>query len=102
MKGKVPSNKEDCFIQLDALLGSKDKQLMKENGCIADYHFTIGMWIRSNWLSPKNEENYKVLSKCFADRDERLKFYLENSIRIHPDDLSMEIIRQYIEYLKKK
>ena len=49
-----------------------------------EYHFTLGMWIRNNWIYQQEEE----------DRTEMTFF--------EADDLSMKIIEYYQRYLKRK
>lgn len=47
---KCPKNKKECFDQLDEMLSETDKQAIIEAKDIIEFHFTLGLWIRNNWL----------------------------------------------------
>jgi hypothetical protein len=57
-----------------------------------EYHFTIGLWIRNNWLYERNEEELESLSKAFGVD---IPFFAA-------DDLSSEISEAYKKHLKRK
>ena len=91
MKTMVPKTKNEAFAQLDAMLSEEEKiELVKSDPI--EYHFSLGMWIRNNWIYEQKEENVKRLTKAF--RTEMLFF--------EADDLSMKIIEYYQRYLKRK
>jgi hypothetical protein len=54
MDNQIPKTKEECFDMLDKMLSEEDKQLMMKDDTI-DYHFTLGLWIRNNWIYPLGE-----------------------------------------------
>lgn len=91
METKMPKTKNEAFAQLDAMLSEEEKSELVKRDPI-EYHFTLGMWIRNNWIYEKGEENVKRLAKAF--RTETLFF--------EADDLSMKIIEYYQRYLKRK
>lgn len=91
MKTKIPQTKNEAFAQLDEMLSEEDKREIM-NGDPIDFHFSLGMWIRNNWIYEQEEEDVKRLSKAF--RTEILFF--------EADDLSMKIIEYYQRYLKRK
>ena len=91
MGTKIPKTKNEAFAQLDAMLSEKDKSELAKSDAI-EYHFTLGMWIRNNWIYQQEEEDVKQLANAF--RMEMLFF--------EADDLSMKIIEYYQRYLKRK
>ena len=91
METKIPKTKNEAIAQLDAMLSEKEKRELVKNDAIA-YHFSLGMWIRNNWIYEQEEEDIKRLAKAF--RTEMLFF--------EADDLSMKIIEYYQRYLKRK
>ena len=95
MNEKIPRTKEECFAQLDDMLSEEDKKALMENDDLFDYHFTLGLWIRNNWIYPLNRVDEKTFMEMFVE-DKRSLFY------IHPDSVSGDIIEKYVEYLKTK
>ena len=91
MATKIPQTKNEAFTQLDAMLSEKDKSELAKSDAI-EYHFSLGMWIRNNWIYGQGEEDVKLLAKAF--RTEMLFF--------EADNLSMKIIEYYQRYLKRK
>ena len=86
----LPSNKKDCFAQLDEMLSEADKKAIVEAGDFFEFHFTLGLWIRNNWLYERTAEDEESLCQAFD-----IPFY-------EPDELSSEILEAYQKYLKKK
>lgn len=91
METKIPKTKNEAFAQLDAMLSDKEKLEMVKSDPI-EYHFSLGMWIRNNWIYQQDEEDVNRLAKAF--RTEMLFF--------EADDLSMKIIEYYQRYLRRK
>lgn len=63
-----------------------------------DLHFTLGLWIRNNWIYPAKEEELKRLVRCFVNPDDinyKLTCYA-------PDLASSIIIKEYLSYLRRK
>ena len=91
METKIPKTKNEAFSQLDAMLSDKEKsELVKSDPF--EYHFSLGLWIRNNWIYQQEEEDVKRLAKAF--RTEMLFF--------EADELSMKIIEYYQRYLIRK
>jgi len=88
----VPKTQKECFAQLDEMLSETDKKAIAEAEDIIEYHFTLGLWIRNNWLYDRSEEELESLSKAF-DIDAP---YFE------ADDLSSAILEAYQKHLKRK
>lgn len=88
---KIPQTKNEAFAQLDAMLSEKDKSELTKGDAI-EFHFSLGMWIRNNWIYKQNEEDVNRLAKAF-----RVDFII-----FDPDGLSGKIIESYQRYLKRK
>ena len=55
MKTKIPQTKQEAFAQLDEMLSEKDKNELVKGEAI-EFHFSLGMWIRNNWIYEQVEE----------------------------------------------
>lgn len=95
MNEKIPRTKEECFAQLDDMLSEEDKKALMENEDLFDYYFTLGLWIRNNWIYPLKRVDEKIFMEMFVE-DKRSLLY------IHPDSMSSVIIEKYVEYLINK
>jgi len=91
METKIPQTKQEAFARLDALLSEEDKRELAKSDAI-EFHISLGMWIRNNWIYEQEEEGVKRLAKAF--RTEMLFF--------EADSLSGKIIEYYQRYLKRK
>ena len=91
METKIPQTRQEAFAQLDAMLSEEDKSELAKGDAI-DYHFSLGMWIRNNWIYEQSEVNVNRLAKAFR----------EDFIVFDPDGLSGKIIECYQKYLKRK
>ena len=91
METKTPQTKQEAFAQLDAMLNDEQKSELAKSDPI-EYHFSLGMWIRNNWIYEQEEEDVKRLAKAF--RTEILFF--------EADSLSEKIIEYYQRYLRRK
>ena len=87
----LPTSKKECFAQLDEMLSEADKKAIEEAKDIIEFHFTIGLWIRNNWLYDRSEEELESLSKAFG---QQMPFF-------EADDLSSEILEAYKKHLKR-
>ena len=91
MATKIPQTKNEAFAQLDSLLSEEEKSELVKGDPI-EFHFSLGMWIRNNWIYQQEEEDVKRLAKAF--RTDLLFF--------EADELSGKIIEYYQRYLKRK
>ena len=85
----IPFKKKDAFAKLDAMLSEDDKGIITK-GDSFEYHFSLGRWIRNNWIYEQDGEYVKLLAEMFG----------EDSPFFHPDDLSDKIIKSYQRHLK--
>jgi hypothetical protein len=83
----IPKNIEECFLELNKLLKSKDiaiiKNLKNRTETIA-YHHGFGMWLRNNWGLWGGS---------------RLQQYLLAKGLNHPDSMSAAILEYYYDWL---
>ena len=91
METRIPHTKPEAFAQLDAMLSEEEKSELAKSDAI-EYHFSLGLWIRNNWIYQQEEEDVKRLAKAF--RTEMWCF--------EADELSGKIIEYYQRYLKRK
>lgn len=87
-----PKTKKECFAQLDEMLSETDKKAIVEAEDIIEFHFTLGLWIRNNWLYDRSEEELESLSKAFG----------VDIPYLGADDFSSAILDAYKKHLKKK
>ena len=92
MAEKIPKTNKECYALLDEMLSEEEKQAVVEMD-EAELHFTLGLWIRNNWLYPQSQEDTEELMKTFSKKP--LFYY-------HPDDYSSIILTAYKKHLKQK
>ncbi len=91
MEIKIPQTKREAYAQLDEMLSEEDKRAIMNSGPF-EFHFSLGMWIRNNWIYEQDEECVTRLAKAFRT----------DYIVFDPDSLSGKIIESYQRYLKCK
>ena len=91
MTPNIPKTKKECFALLDEMLREEDKQAIVKKD-VFELHFTLGLWIRNNWLYPQTQEETEELLKSFG----------KDSMFCHPDDYSSIILEAYQKHLKRK
>lgn len=87
-----PKTKKECFAQLDEMLSEEDKMAIMQAEDTIEFHFSLGLWIRNNWLYDSSPEDVKNLYKTFG----------LDTIISQPDELSSEILVAYQKYLRRK
>ena len=87
-----PKTKKECFAQLDEMLSEEDKMAIMQAEDTIKFHFSLGLWIRNNWLYDSSPEDVKNLYKTFG----------LDTIISQPDELSSEILEAYQKYLRRK
>jgi len=86
-----PKTRKECFALLDEMLSETDKKAIVEAEDLIEFHFTLGLWIRNNWLYDRSEEELESLSKAFG----------VDVPYFATDDLSSEILEAYQKHLRK-
>ncbi len=87
-----PKTRKECFAQLDEMLSEEDKKTIVEAEDTIEFHFSLGLWIRNNWLYDCSPEDTENLYKEFG----------LDTIISQPDELSSEILEAYQKYLRRK
>lgn len=87
----IPQTKKEAFQQLDLLLTDEQKQEMRSASDPIEYHFSLGIWIRNNWIYGQDEDKIRNLARAF-----RMK--IDDFIPFDPDELSDKIITSYMKY----
>ena len=90
MEIKNPKTKREAYAQLDEMLSDEDKSAIM-NGDPFEFHFSLGMWIRNNWIYEQEEADVKHLAGLFS---KDIEFYFA-------DELSGDIIKDYKKHLKR-
>ena len=90
METKIPQTKNEAFALLDAMLSEEDKSAIM-NGDPIEFHFSLGMWIRNNWIYEQEEADVKHLAGLFS---KDIEFYFA-------DELSGDIIKDSKKHLKR-
>lgn len=85
----IPYSKKNAYAKLDAMLSEQDKEMVTK-GDSYEHHFSLGMWIRNNWIYQQDEEYVKLLSEMFGD----------DSLFFQPDAMSDRIIKSYQRHLR--
>ena len=88
---KKTKTKKECFALLDEMLSEADKKAIVEAEDLIEFHFTLDLWIRNNWLYDRSEEELESLSKAFGID---VPYFAA-------DDLSSEILEAYQKHLKR-
>lgn len=100
---KIPETRLEAFQLLDKHLKKKERAELA--ACpvedLTDYHFGLGLWIRNTWIYAGGGQK---LAALFSDDPSPLKEEESGSFILIgvPDDISMDIIRAYRQYLIDK
>ena len=95
-KSKLPKSSREAFAILDKMLTEEDIHAILHEPNTIDLHFSLGLWIRNNWIHPHKEE----IMKAFGLYKEEDGF--PNTFLYLLDHLSDIIIKRYIQHLKRK
>ena len=94
METRIPKTNRECYALLDEMLSEEEKQYIIKKGT-DELHFTLGLWIRNNWLYPQSPEDTEELMKTFSNKSQF--FYYPDA-----DDFSSIILEAYLRHLKRK
>ena len=88
---RIPTDIDDCLVQLDALFDDETKETIKsevEDYFVTDAHFGVGMWIRNNWM--------------LWSKSSRLVAYFNEFGVEEADDMSALICQCYHRYVNER
>lgn len=100
----VPQSLDEAFRVLDEIVADEDKQAIL-NG--ADTHFGLGLWIRNEWIHPREREEFEPLVNEIEDilyKGEGVQDIPGTGFRLsflagNPDMISSSLIDLYIQHL---
>ena len=92
MTKKIPKTNRECYALLDEMLSEEDKQAIVKMEDVYEFHFTLGLWIRNNWIYPQSSEETEELLNTFSKKPQLY----------HPDDYSSIILESYKRHLKRR
>ena len=93
----IPKTKKECFAILDKNLSKEDKKAIIEAKDDIEFHFTLGMWIRNNWIYPMDEDELMGLMRQFVNEEEEDMLSI---MCLEADKASLAINESYQKYLK--
>ena len=97
---KCPKTAAEAWKRLDKRLSEKDKKAIREAEDMVDFHFSLGMWIRNNWIYTGEKENLDSLmidlgeATVMGEGEEHFVFYPKG------DMASSAILDAYQKHLK--
>ena len=99
---KCPKTAAEAWKRLDKRLSEEDKKAIREADGTFEFHFTLGLWIRNNWIYTGEKENLDSLmidlgeATVTGEGEERFVFYPVG------DMASSVILDAYQKHLRKK
>lgn len=89
--------KLDAFKRLDKIIAPEDRAAIMAGKLDAtDLHFSLGLWIRNNWIYGNDREGYlQPFLKMDEGNGGKTLIYV-----LSPDMQSATILEEYEEYLK--
>ena len=64
---RCPKTAEEAWKLLDKRLSEEDKKAIREAEDMVDFHFSLGMWIRNNWIYTGERGNLESLLKDLGE-----------------------------------
>ena len=98
---RCPKTAEEAWKRLDKRLSEEDKKAIIEAEGMWEFHFTLGMWIRNNWIYGGEEDNLKSLMKELGAPVFKINDFEEVLIP-SADMASSDILEAYKKHLKKE
>jgi hypothetical protein len=98
---RCPKTAEEAWKRLDKRLSEEEKKANREAEDMVDFHFSLGMWIRNNWIYTGEKENLDSLMIDLAvaavagEGENRFVFYPVG------DMASSAILDAYQKHLKE-
>ena len=90
--------KLDAFKRLDQVIDPDARKAIMEGRMEADeLHFSLGMWIRNNWIYGPDHGGYR---EPFQERNEDAGTW--PLFVCSPDSESSAILREYQDYLRQR
>ena len=64
---RCPKTAEEAWKRLDKRLSEEEKKAIREAENMSEFHFSLGMWIRNNWIYTGERENLESLMKDLGE-----------------------------------
>ena len=99
---RCPKTAVEAVKRLDKRLTKEEKQLIVNAENMFEFHFTLGLWIRNNWIYSGEKENLDSLmidlgkATFLGEGETRFVFYPTG------DMASSSILDAYQKHLKEK
>ena len=102
----VPTTVRQAFAILDSLFSEKEKNVfrgMSASEFEDNQHFSLGAWIRNNWIYGEDEEESPE-EREMRDRCYRMLAGMKEGDLLfeHPDNVSSRFLRRYHRHLLRK
>ena len=88
---RCPKTAAEAWKRLDKRLSEEDKNAIREAEDMVEFHFSLGMWIRNNWIYTGEREKLESLMKDLGEPE-----------FLMGDMASSVILDAYQKHLKKK
>ena len=60
---RCPKTAAEAWKRLDKRLSEEEKKAIREAENMSEFHFSLGIWIRNNWIYTGERENLESLMK---------------------------------------
>jgi len=64
---RCPKTAAEAWKRLDKRLSEEEKKAIREAENMSEFHFSLGMWIRNNWIYTGERENLESLMKDLGE-----------------------------------
>jgi len=64
---RCPKTAAEAWKRLDKRLSEEEKKNIREADGTFEFHFTLGLWIRNNWIYTGERENLESLMKDLGE-----------------------------------
>lgn len=88
MANRIPRTYKEAYQLLDKRIKEIEQVRIAQNDSVHDLHFSLGLWVRNNWINS---------SKYLCDESKRKNFVILNA-----DIESSDLLKRYQKYLQKK
>ena len=98
---RCPKTAAEAWKRLDKRLSEEEKKAIREAENMSEFHFSLGIWIRNNWIYTGEKENLDSLmidlgvAAVAGEGEERFVFYPVG------DMASSAILDAYQKHLKE-
>ena len=66
---RCPKTAAEAWKRLDKRLSEEEKKAIRDAEDMADFHFSLGMWIRNYWIYTGESENLESLMRDLGESE---------------------------------